>query len=68
MMSHDPLSSRAEARAAGVEVKGSHASVYRVESMNGEPALVSYYQGKVFAATFYRVMNPEKLTRIPAIS
>jgi RNA polymerase sigma-70 factor (ECF subfamily) len=63
----------------GVEAKGAHPFVYRLETLNGEPALISYYNGNVFAATFcqtdgeritalYRVMNPDKLTQVPAIA
>jgi len=48
---------------------------YRLASLNGEPAVLEYLSGKLFAATFceidgdrlsaiYRVLNPEKLTHV----
>jgi len=48
---------------------------YRVVRLNGEPAVLEYEDGHVFAATFcetdgerlsamYRVLNPEKLTHV----
>jgi len=48
---------------------------YRVARLNGEPAVLEYVSGHVFAATFcetdgerilamYRVLNPEKLTHV----
>ena len=56
----------------GIEAKYAHPFRYRMATLNGEPAVVQYVQGRVFAATFcetdgeritalYRVMNPEKL-------
>lgn len=55
-----------------IEAKYGRPFVYAIESVNGEPALVSYLRGSVFAVTFceldndrvralYRVMNPDKL-------
>ena len=48
---------------------------YRVVRLNGEPAVLEYASGHLFAATFcesdgerltamYRVLNPEKLTHV----
>ena len=48
---------------------------YRVVRLNGEPAVLEYASGRLFAATFcetdgerltamYRVLNPEKLTHV----
>jgi RNA polymerase sigma-70 factor, ECF subfamily len=59
----------------GVEAKYNHPFVYRMQRVNGEPAVVSYLNGRVFAVTFcevedgrmsavYRVLNPDKLTRL----
>lgn len=59
----------------GIETKYARPFVYRVMQVNGEPAIVSSYQGRVAMVTFaefdgdriramYRVMNPEKLTRL----
>ena len=56
----------------GIEAKYGHPFTYAIKIVNGEPALVSYTQGHVFAVTFceidgdrmtalYRVMNPDKL-------
>ena len=50
-------------------------STYRVVRLNGEPAVLEYLSGRLFAATFcetdgerlsamYRVLNPEKLTHV----
>jgi len=61
----------------GYETKHHHPFDYRVEAVNGEPALVSYVGGRVFAVTFcqtdgerivamYRVMNPDKLMHLHA--
>ena len=58
-----------------IETKYDHPFTYRLSHMNGEPAVVQYYGGKVFGVTFidvegdrirglYRVMNPDKLTRV----
>jgi RNA polymerase sigma-70 factor (ECF subfamily) len=59
----------------GIEAKFAHPFTYRLARLNGEPAVVQYLRGRVFAATFcdtdgerisamYRVMNPDKLTRV----
>jgi RNA polymerase sigma-70 factor (ECF subfamily) len=56
----------------GWERKGRGVVEHAIETVNGEPAIVSRYGGKVFATTsvavaegrivaLYRVMNPEKL-------
>lgn len=56
----------------GVERKYGHPFAYRLDHMNGEPALLMYLDGQPFGATFcetdgdrilalYRIMNPEKL-------
>lgn len=58
-----------------IEVKHAHPFTYRIARVNGEPAMVSYFGGVVFAVTFfetdgdriyglYRVMNPDKLTHV----
>ena len=50
---------------------------YRVVRLKGEPAVLEYASGHLFAATFcdidgdrfsamYRVLNPEKLTHVAA--
>jgi len=50
---------------------------YRMVRLNGEPAVLEYFSGHLFAATFcesdgerltamYRVLNPEKLTHVVA--
>jgi RNA polymerase sigma-70 factor (ECF subfamily) len=59
----------------GIETKYEHPFTYRMRRVNGEPAVVSYLRGQLFAVTFcevdggrmsalYRVMNPEKLTHV----
>jgi RNA polymerase sigma-70 factor (ECF subfamily) len=50
---------------------------HRIVRLNGEPAVLEYFAGRLFAATFcdtdgerlsamYRVLNPEKLRRVAA--
>jgi RNA polymerase sigma-70 factor (ECF subfamily) len=50
---------------------------YRLARLNGEPAVLEFFSGRLFAATFcetdgehlsamYRVLNPEKLTHVEA--
>ena len=50
---------------------------HRIVRLNGEPAVLEYLSGHLFAATFcetdgerltamYRVLNPEKLTHVVA--
>jgi RNA polymerase sigma-70 factor (ECF subfamily) len=59
----------------GIETKYGRPFAYKVMRVNGEPAMVSLYGGRVAMVTFadfdgdrmramYRVMNPDKLTRI----
>lgn len=58
-----------------LEVKFGHPFEYRIATLNGEPALLQYVEGRLFSATFiehaegrvtamYRVINPEKLRRV----
>ncbi|MEP6491855.1 MAG: RNA polymerase sigma-70 factor [bacterium] len=59
----------------GIETKYQRPFTYRIRQVNGEPAMVSYWGETVYAVTFfetdgerihglYRVMNPDKLTRV----
>jgi RNA polymerase sigma-70 factor, ECF subfamily len=56
-------------------IKFGHRFTYRLARLNGEPAVLEYVSGHLFAATFcetdgervgamYRVLNPEKLTHV----
>jgi len=60
---------------AKFSAKFGHRSTYRLARLNGEPAVLEYASGHLFAATFcetdgervvamYRVLNPEKLTHV----
>jgi RNA polymerase sigma-70 factor (ECF subfamily) len=59
----------------GIEKKYARPFTYRLDRMNGEPALVMYKDGKPFGVTYcetdgdrilalYRVMNPDKLGEV----
>ena len=60
---------------AKLALKFGHRFTYRLARLNGEPAVLEYVSGHLFAATFcetdgervvamYRVLNPEKLTHV----